>query len=30
LEFSAGARLGEDTSDAEVVFAEAYLGLVND
>lgn len=27
LEFSAAARLGEDTSEAQVVLAEAYLGL---
>jgi tetratricopeptide (TPR) repeat protein len=27
LEFSAAARLGEDTSKAQVVLAEAYLGL---
>ncbi len=27
LEFSASARLGEDTSEAQAVLAEAYLGL---
>lgn len=27
LEFSAGARLGEDASEAQAVLAEAYLGL---